>query len=192
MRALIGRVLKRLENSARSSFALIEPGSCWVGTLFELALASDRSYMLEGDSALRIELTNANRGAYPMANGLTRIETRFIGDPKARDRALAAVGPLTANDALQLGLVFATLDDIDYDDEVRVAIEERASFSPDALTGLEANLRLPGPETLETKIFGRLSAWQNWIFQRPNASGPEGALRSFGQPQRPKFDWKRT
>jgi benzoyl-CoA-dihydrodiol lyase len=148
--------------------------------------------MLEGDSALRIELTNANRGAYPMANGLTRIATRFIGDPKARDRALAAVGPLTANDALQLGLVFAALDDIDYDDEVRVAIEERASFSPDALTGLEANLRLPGPETLETKIFGRLSAWQNWIFQRPNASGPEGALRSFGQPQRPKFDWKRT
>ncbi len=192
VRALIGRVLKRLENSARSSFALIEPGSCWVGTFFELALASDRSYMLEGDSALRIELTNANRGAYPMANGLTRIETRFIGDPKARDRALAAVGPLTANDALQLGLVFAALDDIDYDDEVRVAIEERASFSPDALTGLEANLRLPGPETLETKIFGRLSAWQNWIFQRPNASGPEGALRSFGQPQRPKFDWKRT
>ena len=148
--------------------------------------------MLEGDAVLRIELTNANRGAYPMANGLTRIETRFIGDPKARDRALAAVGPITAKEALQLGLVFAAPDDIDYEDEVRVAIEERASFSPDALTGLEANLRLPGPETLETKIFGRLSAWQNWIFQRPNASGPEGALRSFGQPQRPKFDWKRT
>ncbi len=190
-RALLARVLKRVENSARSGFALIEPGSCFVGTFFELALLADRSYMLDGDG-VTIELSPANRGAYPMANGKTRLETRFHGDPKARERALAATGSIDAARALELGLVSVALDDIDYADEVRVAIEERASFSPDALTGLEANLRLPGPETLETKIFGRLSAWQNWIFQRPNATGPEGALASFGQPRRPKFDWRRT
>ena len=190
-RALLARVLKRIENSARSSFALIEPGSCFVGTFFELALLADRSYMLDGDD-VTIELSPTNRAAYPMANGTTRLETRFYGNPKALDRALAATGAISAGQALELGLVSVALDDIDYADEVRVAIEERASFSPDALTGLEANLRLPGPETLETKIFGRLSAWQNWIFQRPNATGPEGALQSFGQPQRPKFDWRRT
>ena len=191
-RALLAQVFKRVENSARSCFALIEPGSCFVGTFFELALLADRSYMLDGDDDLAIELSPTNGGAYPMANGRTRLETRFHGDPKARDRALATSGPITAGQALGLGLLSVALDDIDYADEVRIAIEERASFSPDALTGLEANLRLPGPETLETKIFGRLSAWQNWIFQRPNATGPEGALRSFGQPRRPKFDWRRT
>ncbi|MEE9282402.1 MAG: enoyl-CoA hydratase-related protein [Myxococcota bacterium] len=192
VRALFTQVLKRLENSARSKFALIEPGSCFVGTFFELALAADRSYMLDGKERVAIELTEANRGAYPTANAMTRLESRFYGNRKARDRALAAVGPISPRQALELGLVFAAPDDIDYEDEVRLAVEERASFSPDALTGLEANLRLPGPETLETKIFGRLSAWQNWIFQRPNASGPEGALQSYGQPQRPRFDWKRT
>ncbi len=192
VRSLLAQVLKRIENSARSSFALIEPGSCFVGTFFELALAADRSYMLDGDGDATIELTALNRGAYPMANGVTRLDTRFFGNPQACDRALAAVGPMSASKALELGLVSAAPDDIDYADEVRVAVEERASFSPDALTALEANLRLPGPETMETKIFGRLSAWQNWIFQRPNASGPEGALRSFGQPTRPRFDWRRT
>ncbi len=191
-RALLARVLKRVENSARSSFALIEPGSCFVGTFLELALLADRSYMLDCNNDVTIELSPTNGGAYPMANGKTRLETRFHGDPKARDRALAASGPISAGQAIELGLVSVALDDIDYADEVRVAIEERASFSPDALTGLEANLRLPGPETLETKIFGRLSAWQNWIFQRPNATGPDGALQSFGQPRRPKFDWRRT
>jgi benzoyl-CoA-dihydrodiol lyase len=127
-----------------------------------------------------------------MANGLTRLETRFYGDGAALERAQAAAGPLDAERALALGLVTSAPDDLDYDDEVRVAVEERSHFSPDALTGMEASLRFPGPETLETKIFGRLSAWQNWVFQRSNASGPAGALASFGQPGRPKFDWTRT
>jgi benzoyl-CoA-dihydrodiol lyase len=192
VRALFGRVLKRFENSARSSFALAEAGSAWIGVFLELALAADRSYAL-ADANPAFELTAANFGAYRMGNGLTRIETRFWGKPdrvlalqQARDRAL------TPHEAQELGLLTDCLDEIDWDDAVRVAVEERASFSPDALTGMEASLRFAGPETLETKIFARLSAWQNWIFQRPNAAGPDGALKAYGRPERAKFDWKRT
>ena len=193
VRALFGRVVKRLETSARSCFALVDQGSCFVGALAELALAADRIYMLRGGApAPAFELTPANRGAYPMGNGLSRLETRFFRAPEALAHALHAAGPLDAERALALGLATDALDEIDWDDAVRVACEERATFSPDALTGLEANLRFPGPETLETKIFARLSAWQNWIFQRPNAAGPDGALKAYGRPERAKFDWKRT
>ncbi len=193
VRALFGRVAKRLETSARSCFALVDAGSCFVGALAELALAADRIYMLRGgEAAPALELGAANRGAYPMGNGLSRLETRFWKVPGALAHALHATGPLDAERALELGLVTDALDEIDWDDAVRVACEERASFSPDALTGLEANLRFAGPETLETKIFARLSAWQNWIFQRPNAAGPDGALKAYGRPERAKFDWKRT
>jgi benzoyl-CoA-dihydrodiol lyase len=193
VRALFSRVLKRLENSARSVFALVEPGSCFAGTLFELALAADRVYMLRtGTPEPAIELGAPNRGAHRMANGLSRLETRFAGDPAGLSRALAAEGPQDAERALSLGLVTEAPDALDWDEAVRLACEERASFSPDALTGLEQSLRFAGPETLETKIFARLSAWQNWIFQRPNASGADGALAAYGRPERPRFDWKRT
>ena len=195
VRALLGRVLKRVENSARSSFALVEPGSCFSGTLLELALAADRVYMLRGVAqAPAFELSARNRGAYRMANGQTRLETRFTGHADRLNAVLDVPDgvPLDAERALALGLITEAPDAIDWDDSVRVAIEERASFSPDALTGLEASLRFPGPETLESKVFARLTAWQNWIFQRPNASGPDGALRAYGRPKRAKFDWKRT
>ncbi|HKC52129.1 MAG TPA: enoyl-CoA hydratase-related protein [Myxococcota bacterium] len=193
VRALWGRVLKRLENSARSSFALADAGACFVGPFLELALAADRSYLLrDADPPASLELTPANFGAYRMGNGLTRLETRFLGAPALLERARAASGALDAERALELGLVTEALDEIDWGDSLRVVIEERASFSPDALTGLEASLRFAGPETLETKIFARLSAWQNWIFQRPNAAGPDGALRAYGRPERAKFDWNRT
>jgi benzoyl-CoA-dihydrodiol lyase len=193
VRSLLTRVLRQLDNSARSLFALVEPHSCFAGSFLELALAADQSFMRDArDEPCHLELGAANRGAHPMANGLTRLETRFYGDGAALERAQAAAGPLDAERALALGLVTSAPDDLDYDDEVRVAVEERSHFSPDALTGMEASLRFPGPETLETKIFGRLSAWQNWVFQRSNASGPAGALASFGQPGRPKFDWTRT
>jgi benzoyl-CoA-dihydrodiol lyase len=195
VRGLWRRTLKRLENSARSIYAVIEPGSCFSGTFLELALAADRSFMLNDASYdVAIELGAANLGAYPMANGLTRLETRFLGQPEvlAAVRERSRSGPLSAPDALELGLVTAAPDKFDFDDELRVALEERASFSPDALTGMEASLRFAGPETLETKIFGRLSAWQNWVFQRPNATGPEGGLRRYGQPEPPKYDWSRT
>jgi len=191
VRALWGRVLKRLENSARSIFALADAGACLVGPFLELALAADRTYLLRDEEPV-VELTPANFGAYRMANGLTRLETRFLGAPERIAELRAASGPLDPARALELGLVTEALDEIDWDDSLRVAIEERASFSPDALTGLEASLRFAGPETLETKIFARLSAWQNWIFQRPNAAGPDGALRAYGRPERAKFDWKRT
>jgi benzoyl-CoA-dihydrodiol lyase len=195
------RTLKRLEVTSRSLIALIEPGSCFAGSLLELALAADRSYMLSGvfeeaaatAAAASITVGPMNTGPLPMGNGLTRLQTRFLGD----DAALAAVRvcagqPLDAEAAGRLGLVTFTPDDIDWAEEVRIAVEERASFSPDALTGLEANYRFAGPETIETKIFGRLSAWQNWIFNRPNASGPDGALRRFGTGQRAHFDRKRV
>jgi benzoyl-CoA-dihydrodiol lyase len=195
------RTLKRLDVTSRSLLALIEPGSCFAGSLFELALVADRSYMLAGvfedidpdaDPAT-ITVGPANLGLLPMANGLTRLQTRFLGDPDALAAAEKRAGePLTAEDAERLGLVTFTPDDIDWDEEVRIAVEERASFSPDALTGLEANYRFAGPETLETKIFGRLTAWQNWIFYRPNASGPDGALRRYGTGQRADFDRKRV
>jgi len=191
VRALWGRVLKRLENSARSSFALADEGACFVGVFLELALAADRTYLLREQGTL--QLTESSFGAYRMGNGLTRLETRFLRNPQRVEEARAALGEsLDADRALELGLVTEALDDIDWDDTVRVAIEERASFSPDALTGMEASLRFAGPETLETKIFARLSAWQNWIFQRPNAAGPDGALKAYGRPERAKFDWKRT
>ena len=195
------RTLKRLDVTSRSLLALIEPGSCFAGSLLELALAADRSYMLAGvfeetdpDAApATITVGPANLGPLPMGNGLTRLQTRFLGDPDALAAAEKRAGePLMAEDAERLGLVTFAPDDIDWDEEVRIAVEERASFSPDALTGLEANYRFAGPETLETKIFGRLTAWQNWIFYRPNASGPDGALRRYGTGQRADFDRKRV
>jgi benzoyl-CoA-dihydrodiol lyase len=195
------RMLKRLDVTSRSLIALIEPGSCFAGTLLELALAADRSYMLFGvfedidrDAApAAITVGGANLGPLPMGNGLTRLATRFLGDPEALAAVEKALGePLAAEDAEKLGLVTFALDDIDWDEEVRIALEERASFSPDALTGLEANYRFAGPETVETKIFGRLTAWQNWIFYRPNASGPDGALRAYGTGKRADFDRRRV
>ena len=195
----IKRTLKRLDLSARSIFAFIEPGSCFTGTLLELALAADRCYMLdgafEGDNRppASIRLTAANYGGYPMANGLSRLESRFIGDAAALDRVEKESGrALDAIEAEQLGLVTFAPDDIDWRDETRIAVEERAAFSPDALTGMEASLRFAGPETMESKIFARLSAWQNWIFQRPNAVGAEGTLKLYGSGQRPRFDKERV
>ncbi len=189
----IKRTLKRLDLTARSVFALIEPGSCFAGTLFELALAADRSYMLnDPEQPTAIALSPMNAGRLPMSNGLSRLAVRFLGDPARVEAVLNQAEPFDPAAALAAGLVSFAPDDIDWEDEVRLAIEERASLSPDALTGLEANLRFAGPETLETKIFGRLSAWQNWIFQRPNAVGARGALSCYGTPQRPEFDWGRT
>ncbi|GII30234.1 2,3-epoxybenzoyl-CoA dihydrolase [Planotetraspora mira] len=195
------RTLKRLDVTSRSLIALIEPGSCFAGSLLEPALAADRSYQLSGvfedadpgvDPAT-VTVGPMNLGPLPMGNGLTRLGTRFHGDADALATAGARAGEaLEAEDAERLGLVTFAPDDIDWADEVRIAIEERASFSPDALTGLEANYRFAGPETIETKIFGRLAAWQNWIFYRPNASGPDGALRRFGTGQRADFDKKRV
>jgi benzoyl-CoA-dihydrodiol lyase len=194
------RTLKRLDVTSRSLIALIEPGSCFAGSLFELALAADRSYMLLGtftgaDSAEEAAITAGamTTGPLPMGNGLTRLQTRFYGDPEGLASAEKRAGePLEAAEAQKLGLVTFAPDDIDWDDEVRIAIEERSAFSPDALTGLEANYRFAGPETIETKIFGRLSAWQNWIFYRPNASGPDGALGAYGTGRRAEFDRKRV
>ncbi|HVB37013.1 MAG TPA: 2,3-epoxybenzoyl-CoA dihydrolase, partial [Vicinamibacterales bacterium] len=187
------RTLKRLDLTARSFFALIEPGSAFAGTLCELALAADRSYMLDDpDRPNTIALSGMNAGPLPMSNGLTRLQVRFLRDPAKIDDLLAHDGPFTAAEALEAGLVTFAPDDLDWDDEVRLAIEGRAALSPDAMTGLEANLRFPGPETLETKIFGRLTAWQNWIFQRPNAVGEKGALKVYGSQSRPEFDWRRT
>jgi benzoyl-CoA-dihydrodiol lyase len=194
VRHYIKRTLKRLDYTAKTIFALADEGSAFAGTLFELAVAADRFFMLDDpDEAVCVALSPMNGGAYPMGNGLSRLETRFLGEPESTGRALETIGEsLCTADAYDLGLVTFNPDDIDWDDEVRVALEERAHMSPDALTGMEANLRFAGPETLETKIFGRLSAWQNWIFQRPNAVGPEGALKSFGQPTSAKFNWERT
>ena len=189
----IRRTLKRLDLTARSLFAIIEPGNAFAGTLFELALAAARQYMLDHpDEENSIRLSPMNGGAYPMSTGLSRLQVRFLGEPESVARVLAHEGPFTAPQALEAGLVSFAPDDIDWDDEVRMAIEERTAFSPDALTGMEANLRFAGPETMETKIFGRLTAWQNWIFQRPNAVGERGALTVYGKEGRPQFDWKRT
>ena len=193
------RTLKRLDVTSRSLIALIEPGSCFAGSLLELALAADRSFQLAGSrenddtEPATITIGTMNLGPLPMANGLTRLQTRFLGDDKALAEAEQnQQQKLEAEAAERLGLVTFAPDDIDWADEVRIAVEERNSFSPDALSGLEANYRFAGPETLETKIFGRLSAWQNWIFTRPNASGPDGALRKFGTGQRADFDRKRV
>ena len=200
------RTLKRLDVTSRSLIALVEPGSCFAGSLLELALAADRCFMLAGvfetvssttggpdATPAAVTVGEMNLGALPMGNGLSRLQARFWGD----EAGLAAVEkragqPLAAEEAFQLGLVTFAPDDIDWEEEVRIAIEERASFSPDALTGMEANYRFAGPETMETKIFGRLTAWQNWIFYRPNASGPDGALRRYGSGRRAEFDRKRV
>ncbi|HEV8306326.1 MAG TPA: 2,3-epoxybenzoyl-CoA dihydrolase [Methylomirabilota bacterium] len=199
IRLYLRRTLKRLDASSRSIFALIEPGSCFTGTLLELALAADRAYMLagtrEGDDrpAATVRLGEPNFGAYPMPNGLTRLQSRFLGEPGRVDELRGRIGQdLDAAAADKAGLVTFTPDDIDWDDEVRLALEERVALSPDALTGMEASLRFGGPETLETKVFGRLSAWQNWIFQRPNAVGAKGALSVYGTGQRPEFDRRRA
>ena len=193
------RTLKRLDVSSRSLIALVEPGSCFAGTLLELVLAADRSYMLDGTfdgsnlPAATVSLTAMNFGPYPMGNGLTRLATRFLAEPRHVDELKDEIGEaIDAEAADELGLVTFTPDDIDWEDEVRLAIEERAGFSPDGLIGMEANLRFAGPETMETKIFARLSAWQNWIFQRPNATGPEGALKLYGTGKQSKFDRKRA
>ena len=173
---------------------MIEEGSCFVGTLFEMALSGDRIYMfLDDDEQNTVELTNANTGRFPMANGWTRLAARFQNDVDSIEEAVAHLGEaLMAEDALDYGLVSDALDDIDYEDEVRIAVEERLSFSPDALTGMEQNLRFGGAESMENKIYGRLSAWQNWIFQRPNAVGERGALTMYEQPEQPIFDYRRT
>jgi benzoyl-CoA-dihydrodiol lyase len=199
IRLYLKRTLKRLDVSSRSIFALIEPGSCFTGTLLELALAADRVFMLdgarEGDGrpAAAIRLTGMNFGAYPTVNGLTRLQSRFLDEPGRVDDLKGRTGEdLDAAAAAEAGLVTFTPDDIDWEDEVRIAIEERAAFSPDALTGMEASLRFGGPETLESKIFARLSAWQNWIFQRPNAVGPKGALKVYGTGERGDFDRRRV
>ena len=187
------RTLKRVDLTARTFFAFIEPGSAFAGSLFELALAADRSYMFHDDNEENvIALSPMNAGPLVMSNGLTRLQTRFLDDDATVAELLAHAGPFNAADAEEAGLVTFAPDEIDWDDEVRVAVEARAAFSPDAMTGLEANLRFAGPETMETKIFGRLTAWQNWIFQRPNAVGEKGALKVYGQQGRPEFDWKRT
>ncbi len=189
----IRRTLKRLDLTSRSFFALVEPGNAFAGTLFDLALACDRIYMLNNpDESNTIQLSAMNAGAYPMSTGLSRLETRFLGEPQRVREVLNHDGPFDAQEALDAGLVSFAPDDMDWDDEVRLAIEARTAFSPDALTGMEANLRFAGPETMETKIFGRLTAWQNWIFQRPNAVGERGALTVYGREGRPQFDWKRT
>ncbi len=199
VRLLWGRVLKRLDLTSRTLIALIEPGSCFAGLLAELAFAADRSVMLEGTlpgdarPAPALVLGPGNFGDYPMSNGLSRLETRFLGEPGSLIRTRERMGEqLDAAAAAEHGLVTFTFDATDWADEVRIMLEERASFSPDALTGMEANLRFAGPETMETKIFGRLTAWQNWIFQRPNAAGEEGALRRYGTGVQPDFDRKRV
>ncbi|MEZ5658069.1 MAG: 2,3-epoxybenzoyl-CoA dihydrolase [Burkholderiaceae bacterium] len=194
---LLRRALARFDVSSRSLFALIEQGSCFAGTFLELALACDRSYQLAlpDDTAAepRIALSEANFGLYPMVTGQSRLERRFYGEEQPLAAARAAIGrPLGADDAMALGLVTSIPDDLDWDDEVRLAIEERVSMSPDALTGLEANLRFNGPENMFTRVFGRLTAWQNWIFQRPNAVGEQGALKVYGKGQRAAFDWNRV
>ncbi len=188
----MARVLRRLDLTAKSFFAIVEPGSCFAGNLLELLLASDRSYMLNGDEEVAITAGELNGGVLPMSNGLTRLQSRFLATPEKVDEVLAHVGSLTTEAAEAAGLITFAPDDLDWEDEIRVAIEERTSLSPDALTGMEASLRFGGPETMDTKIYGRLTAWQNWIFQRPNAVGPEGALTNYGKPTQAHFDFKRT
>ena len=189
----MARVLRRLDLTAKSFFAMVEPGSCFGGNLLELLLASDRSYMLnDGDQIVEIAPSEMNAGALPMSNGLTRLQSRFLSEPEKVDEVLAHQGPFDTEAADQAGLVTFAPDDLDWEDEIRLAIEERTSLSPDALTGMEASLRFAGPETMDTKIYGRLTAWQNWIFQRPNAVGEHGALTNYGKPTQAQFDYKRT
>ena len=193
------RILKRVDVTSRSMAALVEHGSCFAGLLAELLFSVDRTYMMEGDfegdnrHIASITLSSSNLGTMPMANGLSRLATRFLGEPETLTAVETSVGtPLDANAASNRGLVTFTYDDVDWEDEVRIFIEERASFSPDAMTGMEANLRFAGPETMETRIFGRLTAWQNWIFQRPNAAGEQGALQRYGTGVRGKYNMERV
>jgi benzoyl-CoA-dihydrodiol lyase len=183
---LMARTMRRLDLTAKSFFAAVDRGSCFAGSLLETALAADRIYMRRDDEGeVRIATSVLNAGTFPMTHGISRLQARYLSPP-------AGTGPMDADAADEAGLVTIVLDDIDWDDELRVAIEERASLSPDALTGLEANLRFPGAENADSKVFGRLSAWQNWIFSRPNATGPRGALSLYGKPERPQFDRRRT
>jgi len=193
------RLLKRVDMTSRSLVAIVEHGSCFAGPLAELLWAVDRSYMMldafDGDNRhmATVTLSEGNFGTYPMGNDLTRLQTRFLGTPEQVEKLKSAIGEaLEASDTEELGLVTYAYDDIDWEDEVRLFMEERASFSPDAMTGMEANLRFAGPETMETRIFGRLTAWQNWIFQRPNAVGEEGALQRYGTGVRGKYNMERV
>ena len=189
----MARVLRRLDLTAKSFFAIIEPGSCFAGNLLELMLASDRSYMLNNpDEKTELALSELNHGALRMSNGLTRLQSRFLATPEKVEKILASADRFDTEAAAEAGLVTFAPDDLDWEDEIRVAIEERTSLSPDALTGMEASLRFAGPETMDTKIYGRLTAWQNWIFQRPNAVGEKGALTNYGKPTQAQFDFKRT
>jgi benzoyl-CoA-dihydrodiol lyase len=189
----MARVLRRLDLTAKSFFAIIKPGSCFAGNLLELALSSDRTYMLsDPDQRVEIATGELNAGGLPMSNGLTRLQSRFLAEPAKVDAVLAHKGPFDTEAAEAAGLVTFAPDGLDWEDEIRLAIEERTSLSPDALTGMEASLRFAGPESMDTKIFGRLTAWQNWIFQRPNAVGPQGALTNYGKPTQAQFDYKRT
>ena len=190
----MARTLRRLDLTAKSFFAIVEPGSCFAGNLLELLLASDRSYMLKdseaGDASLAVSELNA--GMFPMSNGLTRLQSRFLAEPEKLDEILGDRKTLDTEESEELGLITFAPDELDWEDEIRLAIEERTSLSPDALTGMEASLRFAGPETMDTKIYGRLTAWQNWIFQRPNAVGEKGALTNYGKPTQAEFDFKRT
>jgi benzoyl-CoA-dihydrodiol lyase len=193
-RGALRRMLSRIDVSSRSLFALVKPGSCFAGTLLEVALASDRIYMLdspEAGQATSLALSAANFGWYPMASGETRLAAHYSGlVPQGIEQRIGEA--LAAGDCAALGLVTATPDELDWDEEVRLAIEERASLSPDALTGMEASLRFSGPETMFTRIFGRLTAWQNWVFNRPNATGEEGALKRYGTGSKARFNWDRV
>jgi len=193
---MLRRTLARLDVTSRSLFALIEPGSCFVGTLLELALACDRSYMLDDPDAEQpasIAVDEINFGTFPMVTAQSRVARRFYEEDEAINAIKATLGkPLSANEAEALGLVTYAMDSLDWEDELRIMFEERAALSPDSLTGLEANLRFNSKETMETRIFGRLSAWQNWIFYRPNASGDKGALKLYGKGEKPSFDWNRV
>jgi len=189
----MARVLRRLDLTAKSFFAIIEPGSCFAGCLLELALSADRTYMLNSpEQKTEIATSELNAGALVMSNGLTRLQSRFLAEPDKVDEVFAHKGSFDTEAADEAGLVTFAPDDLDWEDEIRLAIEERTSLSPDALTGMEASLRFAGPESMDTKIFGRLTAWQNWIFQRPNAVGPQGALTNYGKPTQAQFDYKRT
>jgi benzoyl-CoA-dihydrodiol lyase len=194
---LLRRTFSRLDLSSRSLFALIEPGSCFAGSFLELALACDRSYQLmlpdDASRSPKLRVNEANFGLFPMVTGQSRLQRRFYDEAPALAAVRAAIGqPLDADAALALGLVTSNPDDIDWTDEVRIAVEERVSMSPDALTGMEANLRFNGPENLYTRVFGRLTAWQNWIFQRPNAVGEKGALKVYGKGEKAAFNWTRV
>ena len=189
----MARTLRRLDLTAKSFFAVIEAGSCFAGNLLEFVLGADRSYMLnDPETKIELRVSELNAGALPMSNGLTRLQSRFLAEPEKVDEILNHHDSFDTEEAESAGLVTFAPDDLDWEDEIRLAIEERTSLSPDALTGMEASLRFAGPETMDTKIYGRLTAWQNWIFQRPNAVGEHGALTNYGKPTQPQFDFKRT